>query len=125
MKNKNSGVERIWNFHPDVRSRGARGFVRGPDLSEELLKPALRAAEKILPRDPSPVIDGFDARDGVIHRGYEGILAAPPELRPRPFEIVFETARHAPLHLQVEALLHSIKAILNEYRQLVAFAPNL
>ena len=56
---------------------------------------------------------------------YEGILAAPPEIEPIPFEIIFETPHLAPLTLQVEALLAAQRTILKEYRQLISFAQNI
>ncbi len=36
-------------------------------------------------------IDNFEANNGIIEQGYEGILSAPAEQHPKPFEIVFET----------------------------------
>lgn len=113
------------SLHGDDTSDGLYGFVRGPDLSEELLKPALRAAEKVLPRNPLPKIDGFDAQHGIIRRGYNGILGPPPGRYPQPFEIVFETPTHAPIPLQVESLLLAMESILEEYRGLISIAQNI
>jgi protein MpaA len=112
-------------LHADDTSEGLYGFVRGHTLSEHLLKPALDAAGKILPRNVNAQIDGFAAKDGIIYEGYEGILAAPSELQPPPFEIVLETPHQAPMEKQVEALVVAMQTILNEYRQLIAFAANL
>ena len=81
----------IISLHTDDTSDGFYGFVRGATLTKHLIEPALQAAEKFLPRDERPVIDGFDARHGVIRDAYEGMLSAPPKLRPRPFEIILET----------------------------------
>lgn len=61
---------------------------------------ALEAASAVLPRNERPHIDGFPARAGVLDRGYEGVLGAPPAQRPRPFELVFETPQAAPEFLQ-------------------------
>ena len=61
-------------LHSDNTSNGVYGYVNGSVLSENLLEPALRAAEKFLPRDRRPVIDGFPARDGIIYRSFEGVL---------------------------------------------------
>jgi murein peptide amidase A len=112
-------------LHADDTSDGLYGFVRGHTLSENLLKPALAAAGKVLPRNVNAQIDGFAAKDGIIYDAYEGILAAPAELQPPPFEIILETPHHAPMDLQVEALVTAMQTILDEYRQLIAFAANL
>lgn len=112
-------------LHADDTSDGVYGFVRGHTLSENLLKPALAAAAKILPRNVNAQIDGFAAKDGIIYDVYEGILAAPAELQPPPFEIILETPHLAPMDLQVEALVAAMQTILDEYRQLIAFAANL
>jgi murein peptide amidase A len=112
-------------LHADDTSDGLYGFVRGHTLSENLLKPALAAAGKILPRNVNAQIDGFGAKDGIIYDAYEGILAAPAQLQPPPFEIILETPHHAPIDLQVEALVVAMQTVLDEYRQLIAFAANL
>ena len=115
----------IIQLHADDTSEGIYGFVRGHTLTENLLRPALSEAGKILPRNVNATIDGFGARDGIIYEHYEGVLAAPAQMEPLPFEIIFETPQHAPLALQVEALVIAIRTILREYRRLVAFAANI
>lgn len=112
-------------LHADDTSDGIYGFVRGATLTENLLRPALREAGKILPRNNSALIDGFAARDGMIYDVYEGILAAPKEIEPVPFEIIFETPHLAPIDLQVAALGAAMRAILNEYREIISFAQNI
>lgn len=114
----------IIQLHADDTSDGIYGFVRGHTLTENLLRPALFEAGKILPRNANATIDGFAARDGIIHHSYEGILAAPMQSEP-PFEIIFETPHHAPMELQVEALVVAIRIILGEYRRLISFAANI
>jgi len=114
----------IIQLHADDTSEGLYGFVRGHTLTENLLRPALAEAEKILPRNVNATIDGFAARDGIIYSGYEGILAAPMQSEP-PFEIVFETPHHAPMDLQVQALVVALRTILSEYRRLISFAANI
>jgi hypothetical protein len=114
----------IIQLHADDTSDGLYGFVRGHTLTENLLRPALAEAGKILPRNVSATIDGFAARDGIIYSGYEGILAAPMQSEP-PFEIVFETPHHAPMDLQVQALVVAVRTILSEYRRLISFAANI
>jgi hypothetical protein len=112
-------------LHSDNTSNGVYGYVNGSVLSENLLEPALRAVEKFLPRDRRPVIDGFPAKDGVIYRSFEGVLRSLPGLERPPFELTFETPQRAPLYLQVEAAASALQTILQEYRQLRAFAQNI
>jgi protein MpaA len=114
----------IIQLHADDTSDGIYGFVRGHTLTENLLRPALSEADKILPRNVNATIDGFAARNGIIYHSYEGILAAPLQSEP-PFEIIFETPHHAPMALQVEALVVAVRTILNEYRRLISFAANI
>jgi hypothetical protein len=112
-------------LHADDTSDGIYGFVKGHTLTENLLRPALRAAGETLPRNVNATIDGFAARDGIIYDVYEGVLAAPARMDPVPFEIVFETPHAAPMDLQVQALVVAIHTILGEYRRLVSFAANI
>jgi len=112
-------------LHADDECDGCYGFVRGALLSEHLLRPALAAANAHLPYCVHPIIDGFTADEGIIRQGYSGILSAPPEQRPQPLEIVFETPALAPLDQQVEAAVAAVQTMLAEYRQLQAFAANL
>lgn len=115
----------IIQLHADDTSNGLYGFVRGHTLTEALLRPALREAGKILPRNANATIDGFAARDGIIYKGYEGILAAPAEVEPVPFEIIFETPHAAPTQTQANAIIVALKTIMAEYRTLMAFAQNI
>jgi hypothetical protein len=115
----------IIQLHADDTSQGIYGFVRGHTLTENLLRPALREAGKILPRNINATIDGFAARDGIIYDQYEGVLAAPAAMGPVPFEIILETPHSAAMDLQVQALVVALRTILSEYRRLVAFAANI
>ena len=115
----------IVTLHGDDTSDGLYGFVGGSVLSESLLEPALAAAEKVLPRNRNHVIDGFDARRGIINDGYRGMLKHVPNLPRPPFEITFETPQKAPVHLQVEAFVAALKTILVEYRHLISIAQNM
>jgi hypothetical protein len=83
------------------------------------------AAAHFLPRNQGGVIDGFRARDGIIRAGYEGVLRAPPGVKPRPFEVILETPHHAPQYLQEAALEVALHTILEEYRKFIAYAQNL
>jgi protein MpaA len=115
----------IIQLHADDTSDGIYGFVRGHTLTENLLRPALREAGKILPRNINATIDGFAARDAIIYKHYDGVLAAPAEIEPVPFEIVFETPHLAPTELQVQALLVALRTMMIEYRNLISFAQNI
>lgn len=112
-------------LHADDTSDGIYGFVRGHTLTENLLRPALAEAGRILPRNINASIDGFAARDGIIYKHYEGVLAAPHAIEPMPFEIIFETPHGAPVDLQVQAILAAIRTIMKEYRLLLSFAQNI
>lgn len=115
----------IIQLHADDTSEGIYGFVRGHTLTENLLRPALRAAGEILPRNVNATIDGFAARDGIIYDHYDGVLAAPRNMQPVPFEIILETPHKAPMEKQVDALVTALRTILSEYRRLVAFAADI
>ncbi len=112
-------------LHADDTSEGIYGFVRGATLTANLLRPALHEAGRILPRNNNALIDGFAARDGMVYEVYEGVLAAPVEVEPLPFEIILETPQLAPMDLQVAALNAALKTILKEYRGMVSFAQNI
>jgi predicted deacylase len=115
----------IITLHSDDTCEGLYGFVSGDVLSENLLEPALRAAEKFLPRDQRPVIDGFNARRGIITEGYHGVLQSLPGAMRPPFEITFETPQKAPVDRQVEATAAALQTILVEYRSLMAVGANI
>lgn len=112
-------------LHSDDTSHGAYGFVSGATLTKNLLEPALAAANEILPRNDNAIIDGFSADKGVIRQGYQGVLSAPPKIRPHPFEIVFETPQEAPHYAQVQATVVALTTILGEYRKFISYAANL
>jgi len=115
----------IISVHTDDTSDGFYGFAHGATLTKHLIEPALLAAEKYLPRNQNTVIDGFHARRGVIRDSYDGVLRAPPRVRPRPFEIILETPSAPPAFLKEIAVVAALQSILTEYRQFIAYAPNL
>lgn len=115
----------IISLHTDDTSEGFYGIVGGATLTKHLIEPALQAAEKILPRDERPIIDGFAARNGIIRDCYDGILSAPSKVRPRPFEIILETPAPPPEYLKEAAFIAALQTILDEYRKFIAYAPNL
>jgi murein peptide amidase A len=113
------------SLHSDDTSEGLYGFVRGATLTEHLLKPALATAESALPVNRANTIDGFHAVEGIIHSAYDGILSAPPETRPAPFEIILESPTHSPMHLQRAAFVLALGEIIRHYRRLIAYAADL
>ncbi len=117
--------EGLISLHADDTSAGTYGYVGGAVLTKHLLEPALVAAEKFLPRNRTPQIDGWSARDGIIEDAFVGSLEAPTSQHPRPFEIVFETPQLANHESQVQANLAAIFAIFKAYRNLQAHAANI
>lgn len=113
------------SLHADDTSDGLYGYAHGALVTEHLLRPALDAAAQFLPRNRGEVIDGFGARDSVISDGPEGVLRAPPALKPRPFEVILETPNQAPQYLQEAALVVALCSILGEYRKFIAHAQSL
>ncbi len=119
------GFDGIIALHADDTSEGLYGYTQGRVLNENLLVPALRASQHVLPVNPSPVIDGFAAEQGIVEDCFPGILAPSPEQRPRPFEIIFETPAAAPMTHQVEAIGCALASVLAEYRGFIAQGANL
>jgi hypothetical protein len=119
------GFDGIVALHADDTSEGLYGYALGRVLNENLLVPALRASERVLPRNRGGVIDGFRAADGIICDCFHGVLAPPPDQRPRPFEIIFETPALALLESQVAAAAIALETILTEYRGFIAYAADL
>jgi hypothetical protein len=113
------------SLHADCDSPGLYAFALGAQVTQHVVEPALQAAEKIVPRNRDAKIDNFSARNGLIRKGYPGMLCAAPETRPRPFEIVFETPQRADLELQVEANVIFLRQALEQYQQMRAIAQDL
>jgi hypothetical protein len=113
------------SLHADADSTGLYAFALGAQVTQDVVEPALAAAEKIVPRNRDAKIDNFTARNGLIRKGYPGMLCAAPETRPRPFEIVFETPHRADVERQVEANLVFLHHALEQYQQLRAIAQDL
>ncbi len=100
-------------------------MARGTTLTKQLIEPALQAAERLLPRNRATAIGGFKARNGVIRDEREGALSAPPGVRPRPFEIILAAPKALPEYEKQAAFVLALHSILAEYRQFIAYAPNL
>lgn len=115
----------VITLHSDDTSEGLYGYTHGRLLNEALLKPALRASERVLPRNRAAIIDGFEATEGLIHRCFEGVLSAPASQRPQPFDLIFETPALAPGDLQVSATIVAIETVLDEYRVFLAHSINI
>jgi hypothetical protein len=113
------------SLHADNESCGLYAFALGAQVTQHVVEPALRAAETVLPRNCDATIDNFTARNGLIRKGYPGMLCAAPEARPRPFEIVFETPHQAELDKQIEANLVFLRTALDQYLQLQAVGQDL
>jgi len=112
-------------LHADGDSPGLYAFALGAQVTEHVVEPALRAAETVLPRNLDAVIDNFTARNGLIRKGYPGMLCAAPETSPQPFEIVFETPHHADLEKQVEANVLFLRVALERFLELQAVGQDL
>jgi len=119
------GFQGLVALHADDTSEGLYGFVKGHQLTRYVLEPALRRAENILPRNYDKSIDNFRANEGIIEQGYDGILSAPPNSGPRPFEIVFETPQLAPIDRQTEAGVVAVIEILARFREIISEAQNI
>ncbi len=118
-------LDGLITLHADDTCDGVYGYTHGRVLNEALLRPALDAGALHLPRDPRPHIDGFTATEGMIRECFQGVLAAPPEQTPRPFDVIFETPALAPLPLQVEASVAALYSILAQYRRFIAYGQYL
>lgn len=112
-------------LHSDDTSHGVYGFVRGATLAKHLLEPALAAAEAALPVNKDSHIDGFHAVNGIIHTAYDGILSAPLDAHPAPFEIILETPQLAAEDLQRKTFVLGLESILTTYREMISFAANI
>lgn len=112
-------------LHSDDTSKGFYGFARDRLISEQMLAPALAAADRHLPLDRNEIIDGFHAVNGIIHSAYDGILCAPPEQRPQPFELILESPQLTPMALQRQSFVAALTAILGSYRSFMAYGGDL
>ncbi len=115
----------IITLHADDTCEGLYGYAHGRTLEEALLRPALESASRFLPLDGRAMIDGFVAREGLIHECFEHVLSAPPEQRPRPFDLIFETPAHAPFGLQVSAAVAALDTIISTYPGFIAYAQDI
>lgn len=115
----------VITLHADDTCEGHYGYSHGRALDDALLRPALLAAERVMPRDRRAIIDGFTAREGVISDCFQGILSAPADQTPRPFNLIFETPALAPLEVQIAANVAALDAIVSTYRGFIAYAQDI
>jgi protein MpaA len=115
----------IITLHADDTCEGVYGYAHGRTLEEALLRPALKAAARFLPLDGRAMIDGFAAREGLIQECFQRVLSAPPEQRPRPFDLILETPAHAPFGLQVSAVVAALDSIISTYPGFIAYAQDI
>jgi murein peptide amidase A len=113
------------SLHADDTVNGVYGYVGGDVLTRNLLEPALAAASEFLPRCTDCSIDGWTAKDAIIEDRFHGILSAPSQQSPRPFEIIFETPALAPLEKQIAAHRAALLAIFDAAISLRSHAANI
>ena len=113
------------SLHADDTSDGLYGFALGHTHAIHVLTPALEAASSVLPRNHRSRIDNFPAQNSIVRSRYPGMLGPKPDTRPQPFEIVLETPALSPIGDQVESSVIALHRILEEYRNLLSYSPNL
>jgi len=113
------------SLHADDTSDGLYGFALGHTHAEHVLTPALEVASRVLPRNRRRRIDNLPARNSIVRKRYPGMLGPQPNVRRQPFEIVLETPALAPIPDQIESTVIALHKILEEYRNLLSFSPNL
>jgi predicted deacylase len=106
----------IISLHTDDTSDGVYGYARCSAANHDLLHDALQAAHHALPRCRSKLIDCFAATNAIIRSCYTGVLSAPAEQQPQPWEIILETPQRAPVHLQRQAFVLAVGMTLGRYR---------
>ena len=112
----NQKFEGIISLHTDDTSDGVYGFAYYGTETDDLLHDALQTAHHALPRCRSTLIDGFPANNAIVRECYAGVLSAPPEQQPRPWEIILETPQREPEQLQRQAFVLAVAMILARYR---------
>jgi protein MpaA len=113
---RNQKFEGIISLHTDDTSDGVYGFAYYGTETDDLLHDALQTAHHALPRCRSTLIDGFPANNAIVRECYAGVLSAPPEQQPRPWEIILETPQREPQDLQRQAFVLAVAMILARYR---------
>ena len=116
----------IISLHTDDTSAGFYGFAHGATLTKDLDQTRAGGGGKILPRDGRPVIDGFNARNGIIRdslrRHLEPRRRKSVRVRSRSF---WKRPATPPEYLKELAFVAALQTILLEYHKFIAYAPNL
>lgn len=118
----------ILSLHSGDTGGGFYGLAQDPLIAEQMVAPALQAADRILAASegsPSGGLGGFHAGKGVQPSRYDGILCAPPTQHPQPFEVILESPQGASLELQRKAFVMAMKQILQSYRGFIAYGADL
>jgi len=113
---RNQKFEGIISLHTDDTSDGVYGFAYYGTETDDLLHDALQTAHHALPRCRSTLIDGFPAKNAIVRGCYSGVLSAPLEQQPRPWEIILEAPQGEPERLQRQAFVLAVAMILARYR---------
>lgn len=104
--------------HEDWEARGFYLYELNPTGRQSLARPMIDAARAVCPVDESPLIDGREARDGIIHP------PGNPAERERWAESIYLIANHTrqsytiespsslPLETRVAALMAAVRAAL-------------
>ena len=106
----------VISLHTDDTTDGVYGYANCGAGTDDLLHDALKTAHHALPRCRQTLIDGFAATNAIVRKCYAGVLSAPREQQPRPWEIILETPQRAPVYLQRQAFVLAIGMILARYR---------
>jgi hypothetical protein len=112
-------------LHADDGSHGVYGYSRGAFFTDDLLRPALKAASAAIEVNHLPIIDGFHAVEGIIHSAFDGILTVPPGHHIQPFEIILESPASAPLFMQQAALVLALREICHSYLGFISHAADI
>lgn len=118
----------ILSLHSGDTGGGFFGLAQDPLIAEQMVAPALQAADRILSRTegaPSGGLGGFHAGKGIQPSRYDGILCAPPTQHPQPFEVILESPQGASLDLQRKAFVTAMREILQSYRGFIAYGGDL
>lgn len=105
-------------LHEDWEATGFYLYELNPDGQPSLAERMVRAAAQVCPVDRSPVIDGREARDGIIRPNLDPVLR--PQW-PEAFYLIQNKTRHSytleapsdfPLATRVAALVAAVKSAL-------------
>ncbi|MDX2225817.1 MAG: succinylglutamate desuccinylase/aspartoacylase family protein [Verrucomicrobiae bacterium] len=114
-------------LHSDDDTQGLYGYANGTLLSEALVRPALRVASTLIPINMDAVIDGHEAREGIIKGSFPGALSlvSTRAYGREPFDITLEVPNLFSVASRVSAHVLMLRTILDEYRQFIAQGANL